>query len=92
MAIHLKVDGTKEVVKPGDGRTDFNLDELKKYIGGGYIQIIRLNDDRMVVMDEEAKLKNFELNLPATRLCHEVLWPGDYISGDVLICLPGEIE
>ena len=84
-AKHYKLDGTVTDVQPRN-RTDFTLEELKEFIGGGYIEIVRLDHQRILVCDEEGKLKHFAINLLATQLWHQVYGPTDFIVGDVLVC------
>lgn len=52
---------------------------------GGFVQCITLDDDSQMLMDEEGKLKNKSINHKATELARSVLFPRDYIAGDVLI-------
>lgn len=50
-------------------------------------QIIVLTDGTFMVIDEDGKLKNLEINEIATEIAHESnsIYPSDYIVGDVLI-------
>lgn len=82
----ITVGGEVREIKPKNG-SDFQLDELKEYIGGGWIQIVPLSDDRLImVMDEEGKLKNMPMNSVATDLFHEWGIIDDVIVGDVVVC------
>ena len=64
------------------------LEELQEIVGG-YIQMVTSNDGTAdIIMDEEGKLKNKNINVYATRL-----WQGDdirdwkdIIHGDVAVC------
>ena len=64
------------------------LEELQEIVGG-YIEIVTSkNGDADIVMDEEGKLKNKNINVYATQL-----WQGrdirdwdDVICGDVVVC------
>lgn len=85
----LKVDGSQQDYPPANGKT-FTLDELKKAIGGGWIEIIRLPGGRLMVIDEEGKLKNMELNRQATLLLP--FFMKDCIVGDALLCEASMIE
>ena len=79
----IRVDGTQEEYLPADGR-HYTLEELKKAIGGGYIEIVHTKDDRLMVLDEEGKLKGFPVNPVATGLYRYGYQ--DPIVGDVLVC------
>ena len=50
-------------------------------------QIIVLTDGTFMVIDEDGKLKNLEINEIATEIAHESnsIYPSDYIVGDVLV-------
>ena len=82
-AVIIKTDGTITETKPKNG-TDFSLEELRAAIGGGYIEVIRTVDDgRIMVLDEEGKLKKLPVNPKATALYPNL---ADFICGDVLVC------
>ena len=83
MACICKSNGEVIETSPKNGK-DFSLKELKEIVGG-YIEIINLGDDYMVV-NEEGKLLNLPFNLDATRIYQHFTKIGDYIVGDVLIC------
>lgn len=84
----IRVNGTREKYLPAGGR-HYTLEELKKAIGGGFIQVVYTKDGRLMVLDEEGKLKGFPVNPVATRLyLHGSQAP---IVGDVLVCDEGMI-
>lgn len=82
----LDVTGVKREITPVNGK-DFQLDELQSIVGG-YIQIIELDDDFIMVMNEEGKILGLKFNCFATSLAcmFNAIRPGDYIVGNVLIC------
>ena len=79
----IRVDGTQEEYLPANGR-HYTLAELKKAIGGGWIEIVKTRDGRLMVLDEEGKLKGFPVNRVATALY--LYGAQDPIVGDVLVC------
>ena len=85
----IRVNGTREEYLPADGR-HYTLEELKKAIGGGYIEIVHTKDGRLMVMDEEGKLKGFQINRVATALYR--FGDQDPIVGDVLVCEDRNID
>ncbi len=86
MATLYRPDGTaKEYPPPTDGFS-YSLAELKAAIGGGHLEFLGLGDGRLMVFDEEGKLKGFPINEAATLLAQPRLGPGDYLVGDVLVC------
>ena len=50
-------------------------------------EIIVLMDGSFILIDEEGKLKNLDVNQEATKIAHEnnCIYPSDYIVGDVLL-------
>lgn len=71
-------------VEPKNG-SDFQLEELQKFVGG-YIEIVRLNDSELLVVDEEGLLKHRPLNVTASRDA------GFMVVGDVLRCLDNQVK
>lgn len=55
MAHIIKTDGTIIEVQPKNG-TDFQLEELQAVVEG-YIQIVRLDNDKVMVVNEEGKFQ-----------------------------------
>jgi hypothetical protein len=81
IATLIKTTSETETVSPIDGK-HFSLEELQKFVGG-YIEFISLNGNGlMMVVNEEGKLKNLQVNQIAT----DTYKGGDIILGDVLIC------
>lgn len=50
-------------------------------------EIVVLMDGSFILLDEEGKLKNLEINHIATKIAHEnnCIYPSDCIVGDVLL-------
>ena len=89
MAHIYYANGEIKEVTPKNG-TDFQLEELQEIVGG-YIWVIGLKEDaeqRIIVMNDEGKLKGLQMNEKATDLAHEfnAIFTDDYIVGDVLVC------
>ena len=89
MAEIIKADGTIIPVEPKNGK-DFKLEELNKIVGG-YIEIVYLTNKRILVVDEEGKLKQKPFNVRATTVS-QVSRYGDFIAGDALLCLQKEVK
>jgi hypothetical protein len=85
----IRVDGTREEYQPSNGR-HYSLEEMQKAIGGGYIQIVQTKNGRLMVLDEEGKLKGFPVNTVATALY--LYGDQDPIVGDVLVCEDKNID
>jgi hypothetical protein len=58
-----------------------------EYGYNSHLEIINLQDGKMMLIDEEGKFKKLPLNEVATDLAHsiEAIYPSDYICGDVII-------
>ena len=78
-----KTDGTILEVVPANG-TDFQLDELQKMVGG-YIEIIPAGEGKIMVLDDEGKLKGKPVNDAATMIFMQAGYY-DIIAGDALVC------
>ena len=88
MAQLIKIDGSIIVVEPQNGK-DFKLDELRKYLEGGYIEVIRLAgtpQNRIMLVDEDGISKQSRLNRAASLIA------GQQILGNVLVCDGKQIE
>lgn len=92
MALIYRASGDVENVEPKNG-TDFQLEELKSIVGG-WIEIKFLSDDkgRVMVLNEEGKLRNLPYNERATMLYRKFVYEHDFIVGDVLICDKSQIK
>ena len=51
------------------------------------IEILTMSDGRLILLDEEGKLKGLEFNEEATRIAKEdnLIYPSDFIVGNVII-------
>lgn len=63
--ILVKNTGTIREIKPMNG-SDYSLQELQHYVGGN-IETIELGTDKLLIVDEEGKIKNKLPNRMATR-------------------------
>ena len=85
MATIIRTNGKKEDVRPKNG-TDFTIEELREIVGG-YIEIVRLPDNRIMVVNEEGKLYNLPKNVQATHI-----YGYEVIVGDVLVCDASQVK
>ena len=85
----LKASGEVMEIEPKNG-TDFKLDELYKHLNCSLVEVINLNQNDIMVVDDEGKLKsNNVVNVNATMLFQEsqeitTFW--EYIAGDAIVC------
>lgn len=86
MATIYKAHGEVIEIEPRNGK-DFKLEELQAIVSG-YIEIINLADERLMVLNEEGKLNGLAINWKATELAHGY----GIIVGDVLVCNDNQIE
>lgn len=89
MAKIYRIDGSFEIVEPANG-TDFTLDEMKAIVGG-YIEILPVGKDSLMVCNEEGKLMGLPVNEIAT-LFVRANGIFDCVVGDVLICDSNQIR
>ena len=80
----IYTDKEAEDYTPKNGKT-FALTEMQEIVGG-YIEPIRLNDGRMIIVDEDGKSKNKAVNIPATNILRRDHFTTDYIVGTAIVC------
>ena len=80
----IYTDKGAEDYTPKNGTT-FELEEMQKIIGG-YVEPIRLNDGRMIIVDEDGKSKDKAVNIPATNILRRDHYTTDYIVGTAIVC------
>ena len=61
------------------------LEELQTFVGG-YIELVKLNREEIMVVNEDGKLYNLPVNIIATTIYQKVIPSKDVIVGDVIIC------
>ena len=84
----LKASGEVVEIKTNNG-TDFKLDELYKHLQCSLVDVISLNQDDIMVVDDEGKLKaNNVVNVNATMFAQEnqAITSWDYIAGNAIVC------
>ena len=86
----IYTDKEAEDYTPKNGKT-FALTEMQEIIGG-YVEPIRLNDGRMIIVDEDGKSKVKAVNIPATNILRRDHYTTDYIVGTAIVCDADMIE
>ena len=83
-------DKDSEDYTPKNGST-FELEEMQKIVGG-YIEIIRLNDGRLIIVNEEGLLQGLSVNIEATSILRRDHSIAQYIVGTAIVCDADMIE
>ena len=92
MANIFRANGSvEEYPDPANG-TDYMLTELVNAIGGGEIELIRLSDGRLRVIDDDGKRKGLQCNERATQLFLYGRRSHDFIAGGALVCRNAQIK
>ena len=86
----IYTDKEDEDYTPKNGKT-FALTEMQEIIGG-YVEPIRLNDGRIIIVDEDGKSKDKAVNIPATNILRRDHYTTDYIVGTAIVCDADMIE
>ena len=86
----IYTDKEDEDYTPKNGKT-FELTEMQEIVGG-YIEPIRLNDGRMIIVDEDGKSKDKAVNIPATNILRRDHFTTDYIVGTAIVCDADMVE
>ncbi len=91
MAKIYKANGEVLDIEPKNGK-NFELKESQAIVGG-LIEVIELDDPEMslMVINEEGKLMDLDLNEKATAIFRKNYITSDYIVGDAIICKSSEI-
>lgn len=91
MARIIKTNGVEQEIKPKNGR-DFKLAELQSFVGG-YIEIVDLDNDEIMVVNEEGLINGLPFNIKATAIVRNVYHTSEMgIVGDVLVCKSKEVK
>ncbi len=85
-----KTNGEVIEVKPKNS-TDFIFGELSEIVGGN-IGVIQLSDRRVMIFNEQSKMRDLPFNELATMLSQDSIRTGDYIAGDVLVCDKNQVK
>lgn len=72
-------------------RATFELEEMQEIVGG-YIEIIRLNDGRIIVVNEEGLLQGLPVNIEATNILRRDHSTTQYIVGNAIVCDSDMVE
>ena len=86
----IYTDKEAEDYTPKNGKA-FALTEMQEIVGG-YVELIRLNDGRMIIVDEEGKSKGKAVNIPATNILRRDHFTTDYIVGTAIVCDADMVE
>lgn len=84
-AYKITTEGEITEISPSNGEA-FHLHEIQAHVEG-YIEIVYLTDDRIMVVNEEGKFGK-AYNDFATEVCnlHKAIGRGDFICGNAVIC------
>ena len=80
----IYTDKKAEDYTPKNGTT-FELEEMQKIVGG-YIEVIRLNDGRIIIVNEEGLLQGLPVNIEATNILRRDHSTTQYIVGTAIVC------
>ena len=77
-----EVGGIIKEVQPKNGEK-ISLEEVQALVDG-YVELIHLDGDNILLCDEEGLLKNKPINTLATIQARGLGWKGSYLVGSVL--------
>jgi hypothetical protein len=88
----INANGVKTEVTSKFGNS-FTLEELQEHVGG-YIEIIRLTNKYLMVINEEGKILNLPFNSEATDIArqHKAIYQNDMIVGNALVAQESMID
>lgn len=82
--------GDFQETQPNNGST-FELEELQEVVGG-YIEIVRLNDGRVIIVNEDGLSLNLPVNIEATNILRRDHSTTQYIVGTAIVCDADMVE
>lgn len=85
-----KANGEVLDIEPKNG-IDFQLKELQEIVGGLIDYKMTNEGNKLIVFNDEGKLMKLPYNENATKIYQEMVYKGDFLVGDVLICKENEI-
>ncbi|MGN0280784.1 MAG: DUF3846 domain-containing protein [Prevotella sp.] len=80
----------KWLCEPKNGTT-FELEEMQNIVGG-YIEIVHLNDGRLMIVNEEGLLQGLPVNIEATNILRRDHPTTQYIVGNAIVCDSDMVE
>jgi len=83
-ALLIQSDSTTQHVTPANGE-HFTLEEMQQHVGG-YIEVVRLGDGTVLIVNEDGKPQGQPRNEFATRIFQARVGRHDHIVGNVLRC------
>jgi len=87
----IKTTGEVVPLPPPANGTDYQLSELRSFVGAQYIELVRIDDRNFMVVDEDYLAKRPPFNRIATEMYNEMLFLNGYLDeshivlGDVAI-------
>jgi hypothetical protein len=84
MATIIYTTGATSEVEPKN-KKHFSLEEMQTIVGG-LIQLIYLDNNKIMVINEEGKLIDLPINVDATEMAFGDMPWDDLIVGNVLVC------
>ena len=83
-------DKDSEDYTPKNGKT-FELEEMQEIVGG-YIEVIRLNDGRIIIVNEEGLPQGLPVNIEATNILRRDHSTTQYVVGNAIVCDADMVE
>lgn len=63
----------------------FTLEEAQAMVGG-YVEVVHLNEGKILVCDEDGRIKQKRVNKNATEAAYKLGYKGHFLVGNILIC------
>jgi hypothetical protein len=86
MAMLIFEDGSAKDVTPADLKRGCTLAELYSELGCDVVEVLWLQSNRRLVIDENGKIADRQVDELATALAREVLQAEDVIVGPAILC------
>lgn len=90
MAKIIKTNGEQVEISPKNGEY-FELEEMKAIVNG-WVEVVWLPHDKIMVVNEEGKLMGLPINTEATKIYYDNFGFNDVVVGDVLLCDTNQVR
>lgn len=81
----IRSNGDKVDLPPPQNGTDYSITELSRFIGGGLVEFVHIEAEKIMVVDEDYLAKELPLNLKATWIYREMALRNGYLADHVVL-------
>src|SRR5258708_31987621 len=93
----IKASGEEVPIPAPQNGSDYTLEELSSFIGGGFIELVRIDTKNFMVVDDNYLAKNLPFNAKATWIYRTMALRNEHLTdhrvlGDVAVITQSQIQ